>query len=77
MFEQLPSGLDVYAILTAAMSQSEYRDKLLYIAGVLFGTGFVLGICVCAVFISPTIEIKARAYDKEIANSHKRNGKAN
>lgn len=54
---ELPSGLDVYAILTAALQSPEYRDKLLFAIGMIWGFGFVLGVCFCAIFVNPTKEV--------------------
>lgn len=50
-FTELPSGLDVYAVLRAALENPEYRDKLLWIAGMVWGTGFVMGFCLAAIFV--------------------------
>lgn len=50
-FTELPSGLDVYAVLRAALENPEYRDKLLWIAGMVWGVGFVMGFCLAAIFV--------------------------
>ena len=53
---ELPSGLDVYSILLSAMDNPEYRAKLLYIVGAIFGFGFIVGMFVCAIFSNPANE---------------------
>jgi hypothetical protein len=65
MLDQLPSGLDVYGILGAALGHPEYRDKLLFIVGTIWGFGFLVGIAFCAVFVNPSLEAKAREYDRQ------------
>jgi uncharacterized membrane protein YciS (DUF1049 family) len=57
---ELPSGLDVYGVLTAALQHPEYRAKLLTLVGFIWGFGFVVGVCFCAVFINPSKEIKRK-----------------
>lgn len=54
---ELPSGLDVYSVLVAALQNPEYRDKLLFVVGVIWGFGFVVGVCLCAIFVNPSKEI--------------------
>lgn len=54
---ELPSGLDVYAVLAAAVQNPEYRDKLLFVIGVIWGFGFVVGVCFCAIFVNPNKEL--------------------
>lgn len=52
----LPSGLDVNAILISAMQSEEYRSTLLTIVGFIWGLGFVTGVSFCAIFINPKQE---------------------
>lgn len=40
----LPSGMDVYAILISALQSNEYRGKLLHLVGLLWGAGFTCGL---------------------------------
>jgi fucose permease len=65
MFDQLPNGLDVYSILMAALSHPEYRDKLLFLVGTIWGFGFIVGVAFCAIFVNPSLESKAREYDRQ------------
>ena len=72
MLDQLPSGLDVYAILSMALQHPEYRDKLLYLIGMIWGFGFIVGFALCAIFVNPSIESKAREYDRQNRDGRRR-----
>jgi len=65
MITELPSGLDVYAILSMALSHPEYRDKLLFLVGTIWGFGFVVGVAFCAIFVNPHIETRVRELENE------------
>lgn len=57
---ELPNGLDVYAIISAALANPEYRDKILFIVGTIWGAGFITGVLVCAIFVHPDSELSRK-----------------
>jgi hypothetical protein len=61
---ELPSGLDVYAVLAAALQSPEYRDRILFAVGVIWGFGFVVGVAFCAIFVNPALEQKVRELER-------------